>query len=44
MKGNKDSNIPTEECEPPNYTMLGDAAIPLLEPMIPETTEPKVFF
>ena len=44
LKGTKDANLPTEECLPPDYSVLdGDAAYPKLEALIPEYNEPKVF-
>lgn len=43
LKGTKDANLPTEECLPPDYSVLdGDAAYPKLEALIPEYNEPKV--
>eukprot|EP00794_Sanderia_malayensis_P014402 gene14402-15902_t len=41
LKGNKDSNIPTEECKPPSFSFLDQGTCPLIEPMIPDCTDPK---
>ena len=43
LRGTKDANLPTEDCIPPNYSVLdGDDASPTLEALIPECNEPKV--
>ena len=44
LKGTKDSNLPTENCTPPECSVMEDGNVcPPLEALIPESSEAKVF-